>query len=178
MCTVWKGKTDGEILTLLTAHEIASLSKRLWRMVDVSPGHGPYNNCWVWKASVSGNKKNPYGNFTIKHQVYKAHRIVYQLKHGILPKGIQVLHKCDLGVCVRPDHLFVGNQSDNMLDMHKKNRHQLPEDFVGPGTISHQIAEQIRLDYATGKYTQRQLCTKYNFKSQGSMSLLLNFRRW
>lgn len=36
--------------------------------------------------------------------------------------GIRVLHRCDNPPCCRPDHLFLGTDSDNMLDMSRKGR--------------------------------------------------------
>ena len=33
-----------------------------------------------------------------------------------------VLHRCDNGICVKPSHLFVGTQKDNVKDMYSKGR--------------------------------------------------------
>jgi hypothetical protein len=42
------------------------------------------------------------------------------MKHGEVPAGMQVLHKCDVRNCVR--HLFLGTSQDNAQDMLRKGR--------------------------------------------------------
>jgi hypothetical protein len=39
-----------------------------------------------------------------------------------VPATLFVLHRCDNRRCVRPDHLFLGTNSDNMIDMVVKGR--------------------------------------------------------
>lgn len=51
-----------------------------------------------------------------------AHRVSFSVFKGEIPPGLCVLHRCDTPMCVNPDHLFLGTQSDNMLDMYAKNR--------------------------------------------------------
>jgi hypothetical protein len=44
------------------------------------------------------------------------------MAYGAIPDGLFVLHRCDTPNCVRPDHLFLGNQQDNVNDMMQKQR--------------------------------------------------------
>ncbi len=75
-------------------------------------------NCVVWQGLIS----NGYG------QVYKdgktrwAHRVAWEITNGSIPKGLNVLHKCDNKPCVNPEHLFLGTQSDNLKDSVRKGR--------------------------------------------------------
>ncbi len=77
----------------------------------------PYSGCWLWTGYSSNGR---YG----KDQRLKltAHRISWKLYRGEIPQGKQVLHRCDTGFCVNPDHLFLGTIADNMRDKCAKGR--------------------------------------------------------
>jgi predicted DNA-binding protein (UPF0251 family) len=57
--------------------------------------------------------------------IEKAHRVAWELAYGPIPEGMCVLHRCDRTTCVRPEHLFLGTQQDNIADMNAKGRHRV-----------------------------------------------------
>jgi len=63
-----------------------------------------------------------YGLKRIYNKLYKAHRLAWVEAFGNIPEGMFVCHKCDNPPCVNPDHLFLGTNSDNMIDMYNKGR--------------------------------------------------------
>jgi len=75
--------------------------------------------CTEWQTSFL---RNGYGSFSIKDKTYSAHRISWIINKGEVPKGLCVLHRCDNGSCVNPNHLFLGTNKDNTADMMKKGR--------------------------------------------------------
>lgn len=87
------------------------------------------DGCWLWfGAGAVGDAR--YGSFYLptyphersKHMV-AAHKASLWLYRGIVPgEGEEVLHSCDRGLCVNPDHLSVGTHQDNMDDMKAKGR--------------------------------------------------------
>lgn len=46
--------------------------------------------------------------------------------HGPIPSGYYICHVCDTPGCVRPEHLFIGTQRDNMADCKAKGRTRSP----------------------------------------------------
>jgi HNH endonuclease len=63
-----------------------------------------------------------------------AHRISWMLFRGEIPVDAHVLHKCDVTLCVNPDHLFLGTHTDNMQDCVTKGRKVMPS---GPNHWRH-----------------------------------------
>jgi len=52
----------------------------------------------------------------------RATHVAWSLANGPVPRGLYVLHKCDTPACVRPDHLRVGTQKENIQDALQKGR--------------------------------------------------------
>lgn len=93
-----------------------TLADRFWSKVRKSDG------CWLWTDKPHA----PWGygrlGNAINGKEIKAHRLSWMLHFGPIPDGLGVLHKCDTPLCVRPDHLFLGTQLDNVHDCVAKGR--------------------------------------------------------
>lgn len=93
------------------------VEERFWAKVKKSSEE---NGCWEW---IGARHTFGYGKFqlTTKTQV-AAYRFAYERYVEAIPEGFFVCHRCDNPPCVRPDHLFVGTQSDNIKDAYTKGR--------------------------------------------------------
>lgn len=86
--------------------------------------------CWLWTGPAWLKRKwpqNRYGMTTIrrngKSRTTGAHRAMMIAIHGPLTPDQCACHKCDVPLCVNPDHLFVGSMKDNIWDSRRKGRH-------------------------------------------------------
>jgi hypothetical protein len=69
-----------------------------------------------------GTDKDGYGRMFFNGKYRRTHQIAWIITHGPIPEGHCVCHTCDTPGCVRPDHLFLGTNLDNILDRQKKGR--------------------------------------------------------
>lgn len=113
------------------------IEQRFWPKVDQS------GDCWTWRGSVDSG-----GYGTIKgatNQNLKAHRVSWVLAKGDIPRGLDVLHRCDNRRCVRPEHLFLGTDTENMADMVQKGRSaKLPGERNPAAKLTPEQVNEIR----------------------------------
>jgi hypothetical protein len=118
-----------------------------------------------------------------KDHVY-AHRFAWELEHGPIGRGVQILHSCDRPLCVR--HLFDGTQADNVRDMVSKGRQARGDALTAVRLMSasrgHEHYESklsfddvanIRRLYGAGDVLQRELADRFGV-SQSVVSDVLS----
>jgi hypothetical protein len=129
------------------------LRERLYSRVDKT------SRCWTWTASTN---EHGYGKIRVNGRTVKAHRVSYELEYGVLLTPAQkLLHECDNPPCVRPSHLFIGTQLDNMRDCVTKKRHahgetsysKLTEDQVRAIRADSRSQSKIAADYGVVQQT-------------------------
>lgn len=104
--------------------------KRFWDKVNIKNE----TECWDWTAYISNSG---YGLFWLNNKMISSHRVAYALSINnldFLNSNVDyhlnnnnfdcVLHKCDNKICCNPNHLFIGNNKDNINDKVNKNRQQ------------------------------------------------------
>lgn len=81
----------------------------------------PATSCWLCALAP---KKGGYCRTHFAHdgRGQMVHRFFFEYHRGPIPEGLDVLHRCDVPPCCNPDHLFLGNDADNVRDCMAKGR--------------------------------------------------------
>ena len=137
---------------------IVPLEERFWEKVNKNG----LNGCWIWTKSLM----NGYGAIKIEGKTRRAHIVSWELHNGRKVKDGYILHhKCKHGnkKCVNPMHLQEMTEAKH-LSLHNSK-------------LTEKIVLEIRADWATGKYTQKELAKKYSV-SQSLISNIVNRKTW
>lgn len=71
-------------------------------------GRGP---CWLWSASVN---THGYASFWFEGKTHRAHRWLWQQVNRPLARDEHLDHLCRVRRCIRPDHLEVVTNRENL----------------------------------------------------------------
>lgn len=126
--------------------------ERFWAKVNKTEG------CWLWTGTTT-----PFGYGQIwytlpngRQTMARAHKLSYQMLVGPVPKGLGVLHRCDVPTCVNPAHLFLGTAKENMEDCSRKGRKPKGEKKVVSPEKRQRMEQMIREGY-THREIQKEL---------------------
>lgn len=158
--------------------------QRFWAKVDI---RGP-NDCWLWKGRCGprGHGEIFSGISGLKNNNVYAHRAVWILCRGPIPKGKMLLHKCPgrhHSGCVNPAHLKPGGHGENGRDMTEQfSKGFLPKPKRPPVRsaivkLSQQKADEIWNKY-TGKMGQLSELAKEYGVCQGRIANMIRYGGW
>jgi hypothetical protein len=88
------------------------------------------NGCWLWTAGQMfgyGCLRDPELG---KNR--RAHQFIMRILKGLPKNGLEVCHKCNIKLCVNPEHLYYGTRRDNIADQVDAGVHNfLGHDRIG-----------------------------------------------
>lgn len=159
-------KLDDEALDLYRRRRLMGEAERFWSYVEKGDG------CWEWKG---GHASYGYGQTYFRGRGEKAHRAAWALTNGPIPLGMFVCHHCDNRNCVRPDHLFLGTNADNLADAAKKLRFATEARLRRAKLTPDGVREMRRL--ASSGMTVTELAAKYGV-SDTVVGKVIRHRAW
>ena len=128
--------------------------------------------CWNWCGYIH---KTGYGYTSNKSSgLRRAHRVSWYLHNGDFDRSLYVLHKCDNRRCVNPDHLYLGEQQNNVNDMIARGKIVNP---VGSHHGRSKLTERQVIEIRKSGLTGREVSKKYKI-GEANASFILNYKTW
>ncbi len=124
-----------------------AVATRFWSKVNILRSE----DCWDWSGA---HDSKGYGNYWVGKSCWKANRLAYFLHYGVHPGRLLACHRCDRPSCVNPQHLFLGNNRDNLADAARKGR------MPGTKCLTPQQVLEIRELYRSGSPI-KSIATRY-----------------
>lgn len=129
------------------------------------------DECWIWIGNKYMTCKYERGLFN----GICAPIVSYSLIFGEIPPNKHVLHKCDNGLCVNPNHLYLGDQIDNSRDAKERGRrggnkiifdtYQINYIYnlaYKEGLTKSEIAKRLTVEDGTQHYNSKQIDAVFN----------------
>ena len=140
------------------------------------------HDCWNWDGAKSRGRGELWDKE--KKKPVLAHRFYYEKLVGPIPDGFNVCHTCDNPRCVRPDHLFLGTQADNLRDMTEKGRRRCNNPLgknSGETNGMHKLTwpqvDEIRARYIPYKVSMYKLAQEFGV-NYATIWTIINGRNW
>jgi hypothetical protein len=136
---------------LIVAYGAEEVGQRLLRRRLIDSQHG----CWLWTGA---KQSSGYGVITLRkggpRTQYTVHRLAAML-WGDVAADCQddILHTCDRRECFNPDHLYQGNDVQNMRDALERGRHRFEAhcgERNGQAKLTPEVVQVARLAHDGG----------------------------
>lgn len=150
-------------LPILTLDE----QQRFWQKVNIVEDS---DSCWEW---IRRKDRDGHGKYRHQKRVeYGAHRVAFLLSYGSIDNSLQVNHTCNNPACQRYNHMYQGNQSDNMKDRRDGKKPLSWQKLTWP------LVNKIRNDFMNG-VSRKEIYEKWkNISCKSNLITILANSTW
>lgn len=127
----------------------------------IKRGTGFSSPCWSWQWKLT---PDGYGQIERDGRLQRAHRYYYEKKFGVVPKGKELDHLCEVRFCVNPDHLEPVSPAVNVY--RSKAAKLNPE-----------LVKQVKAVYDAGLHSQKSVGKQFGI-SQSQVCRIVNGTAW
>ncbi len=136
------------------------------------------SGCWNWTRSRSGN----YGQlwYPERKRALPVSRIAAHLWLGLDldRRDLYACHRCDNGGCFNPDHLFIGTNSENIIDARNKGRLNRQRGEQRPNArLTENDVRELRQRHAAGGVSFCELGREYGLSDE-TIRQAVNGKNW
>jgi len=133
------------------------------------------DGCWLW---LDHRDSTGRGKLKVGGRFYWASRLALIFSGQPIPQGLSVCHHCDNPSCVKPLHLYVGTQQDNMDDMVRRGRNHYNQEEKNPqAVLTRREAEEIRTLYGDDGWSKKRLAGRFGV-AKTTVHLILAKQTW
>ncbi len=61
------------------------------------------SGCWLWIGEMQDDRDH----INVEAAQVRIDRLSWEAHYGSIPNGLGVCHKCNVGCCINPNHLFL-----------------------------------------------------------------------
>jgi hypothetical protein len=144
-----------------------SVKKRLLNKVKIE------NECWLWEGCLN---HVGYGQSSYRSKQMTVHRLSWKVFKGDFDSKLCVLHKCDNRNCINPEHLYLGNQCDNMQDAFDRGRKTTKRENHPRAKVTKELSKEI-IQHRKSGMSQQKIGDLYGV-SQGVISKVVLRLHW
>lgn len=145
------GERRGIVRELADALMRGPQAVRDWAFLHAIPV--PHCGCWLWDGPTNNagygyivDPRKPQNRCSARRVIVS--RLVCEVTTGPMPHDIDTRHRCDVPLCIHPDHVERGTRAQNNNDKIMRGRDRPSRgEHNGRAVVSAEVVRQLRSQF-------------------------------